>query len=147
MLFVLGSLLSQTITITTVCFVLAESGQESLWKILLNIEKQTFFNSRLLMNASNAVLCAIVQLSEVLVLQYPTKINNELTAKYLHCLLFVCCHHNYAVRRSAQISVKKIVAGLGGFSLAQVMLKELTDLLEQQNWAEVCNFISESQFV
>lgn len=114
-----------------------DDNKEALWKILLATDKPTFTNDRLLQSASGSVLSALVSLSEVLVLQHPEKMSEQLNTQYLSTLLYVCCHNNYTVRRQGQQSVKKIVSGLGGLTLALSMIDILSDLLGQQNWAEV----------
>ena len=106
-----------------------------------------FCNERLLSSTSDSVLCAIVLLTEGLVLQHPEKMPGQLTDQYLHSLLYTCCYHSYTVRKSGQQSVKKMVSGLAGLSLAIVMFNLLTQLLDQQNWTEVSAtmFLADSQ--
>lgn len=83
------------------------------------------------------MLVAVVSLSEALIFQHPDRMSDSLTEQYLQSLLYACCYHSYPVRKYGQASVKKIVAGLGGLSLALIMSRLLNKLLDLQNWTEV----------
>lgn len=101
------------------------------------MEQPIFSNDKLLSSAPDSVLSALVLLSEALILQYPDKMCDALTEHYLQSLLYACCHHSYALRKSAQMTAKKVVSGLGGVSLALILINLLNKLLHKQNWTRV----------
>ena len=118
-------------------FIFVDDNKESLWKVLLSSDKPTFTNDRLLQSAPIPALSALATLSEMLVLQHPEKMTDQLNEQYINTLLYVCCHNDYSSRKAGQQCVKKIVSGLGGLSLALSMISPLSNLLNQQNWSEV----------
>lgn len=105
--------------------------------MLLSSETPLFSSEKLLTSAPDSALAALVALGELLVLQWPDKIDSALTSQYLSIVAFSSCHHSYTVRKAAKISMKKIVSGLGGLLLCLDLLSELRKLVNKQNWDKV----------
>lgn len=71
----------------------------------------------------------LIQLSEILLVEYPEKINKN--AQPIHrAVLYCVTSPSSPIRRKCNVVLKRIVGSLSGISIARSLVKELQTLLE-----------------
>jgi hypothetical protein len=100
-----------------------EAKLEDFWKIILDTSKSLFVNERFLISATPAALVALTSMAErVLTLKQDLCSNQSEWARSI--VVSLLCS-SLAVRRHAKCAVQKIVGGLTGNALAELIIKEV----------------------
>ncbi|CAG9834134.1 unnamed protein product [Diabrotica balteata] len=101
---------------------------QSVWNAVLDMEKQIFFAEKYLSTTTEDSLIYVMQLCEVLLVQYPEKLKKPepIHRAVLYCTT-VC---SSSTRRKCLAILKRIVGSLSGAAIARSLFKELQRFLE-----------------
>ncbi|XP_059138605.1 stalled ribosome sensor GCN1-like isoform X2 [Physella acuta] len=113
--------------------------------MILDSKKQYLVNEKFLASASEETLQSLVFLLERLILDYPSKMTDEVARPYYRALIFCLCRRSWAVRHAAQTSTKKILALLGGAKIAIALIQEFQRVLESQKLSELQKFLAKEE--
>ncbi|XP_031350613.1 eIF-2-alpha kinase activator GCN1-like [Photinus pyralis] len=109
-----------------------ESKLSSVCSILFDMDKQLFVSEKFLATASDDALIQVMQLCELLLLEYPEKFNGK--AAPLYRAVLICMTSSSAVvRKKCLPAVQRIVSGLGGTTIAQALLRDFLKLIDSKN--------------
>jgi len=108
----------------------AESKMGKLWSMLLDTKKQILMTDKLLNYASEDNLQTVIILIQRLIMDFPTKMTDEVSKPYYKALIFCLCHRAWAVRQAAISCTKKILSVLGGAKIATALVCEFKEILE-----------------
>ncbi|XP_055861350.1 eIF-2-alpha kinase activator GCN1-like [Biomphalaria glabrata] len=115
----------------------ADTKLSLFWNIILDSKKQYLVNEKFLSSASEDTLLSLIFLLEKLILDYPTKMTDEISRPYYRALIFCLCRRSWAVRHAAQLSTKKLLALLGGAKIALALIQEFQCVLDTQKISEL----------
>ncbi|KAH9524200.1 translational activator of GCN4 [Bulinus truncatus] len=115
----------------------ADSKLASFWNMILDSRKQYLVNEKFLSSASEETLLSVIFLVEKLILDYPTKMTDEVARPYYRALIFCLCRRSWTVRHAAQVSTKKLLALLGGAKIALALIQEFQSVLDTQKISDL----------
>ncbi|KAL8584753.1 hypothetical protein ACOMHN_035672 [Nucella lapillus] len=107
------------------------------WSMVLEPGKQWMVTDKFLTSASDETLCSLVAIIERLILDFPNKLTEGVSQPYYRAIIFCLTHRSWAVRSVAMPTVRKLLAMLGGASIALALIAEFKAVLETQNLAEL----------
>ncbi|KAJ4427091.1 hypothetical protein ANN_24706 [Periplaneta americana] len=107
----------------------ADKKLDTLWNVVLDMDKQLFVSEKFLTLASDDALYHVMQLCERLLMDHAHRLNGK--ANPLHkAIIFCLTSPSSSLRLCCRPIVKKLISVLGGTQLARSLLKEFTRFLE-----------------
>ncbi|KAJ8939614.1 hypothetical protein NQ318_012337 [Aromia moschata] len=100
-----------------------------MWNAILDMEKQVFVSEKYLATCSEDSLVYVMQLCEILLVQYPEKVVKAARPLY-RAILHSSTFSSTSVRRKCLLILRRITGSLSGTSIARSILKELQFFLE-----------------
>lgn len=107
-----------------------DNSFQSLWNILLDMDKQIFVSEKFLSITNDDGLIYVIQLCEKLLVEYPDKLPEGKTAPLHRAVLHCVTYGTTRVRRKCLTVLKRMVGGLGGATLSRALFAELRKFLE-----------------
>ncbi|KAK5645448.1 hypothetical protein RI129_006748 [Pyrocoelia pectoralis] len=106
-----------------------DSKLSNVCSVLFDMDKQLFVSEKFLMTATDDALIQVMQLCELLLLEYPEKFNGK--AAPLYRAVLICMTSSSAiVRKKCLPAVQRIVSSLGGTTIAQALLRDLLKFID-----------------
>ncbi|CAG9865117.1 unnamed protein product [Phyllotreta striolata] len=101
---------------------------QNVWNAVLDMDKQIFYSDKYLTAISDNGCVYLMQLCELLVVQYPEKLTRP--EPVYRAILYCSTIHLSNMRRKCLAVLKRIVASLSGVAVARALFKELNKFLE-----------------
>ncbi|XP_005111057.1 eIF-2-alpha kinase activator GCN1 [Aplysia californica] len=123
----------------------AESKLGPFWTMVLDSKKQILVNDKFLSSASEDNLQSLIFLLERLIMNFPTKMTDDVARPYYRALIFCLCHRAWPVRQAATSCSRKILALLGGAPIALALVQEFQSVLESQKLSDLQQTLSREE--
>ncbi|CAG5130064.1 unnamed protein product, partial [Candidula unifasciata] len=122
-----------------------ESKLGPFWNLILDNKKQYLVNEKFLSSATDETLQSLVFLIERLILDFPTRMTDDVARPYYRALIFCLCRRSWLVRHAAATTTKKILAVLGGARIALSLVHEFQSVLHTQKLSELQKSVSRDE--